>query len=75
MRIAFFQRVARHSIGFESGLAFAGPAVQLPVVPRTNQVVTVKMAVTERPACRGSAPGAMALTNYDYLVSSMITCA
>jgi hypothetical protein len=41
-------RVSRNRVFFEPRLAFAGTAVELPMVPGAFNVVTVETAVTER---------------------------
>src|SRR5262249_38174766 len=43
-------RERRHAILFESGLADAGAAMELPTVPWTSDVIAVETAVAERPA-------------------------
>src|SRR6516225_9752087 len=43
-------RERRHAILFESRLADAGAAVELPTVPGTSDVIAVETAVAERPA-------------------------
>src|SRR5262245_64560892 len=42
-------RERRHAILFESGLADAGAAMELPTVPRTSDVIAVETAFAERP--------------------------
>jgi hypothetical protein len=42
--------VPRHAVGLVAGLALAGRAVELPIVPRADHVVAVERAVAERAA-------------------------
>src|SRR6516164_9077965 len=42
-------REGRHTILFESRLPDAGATMELPTVPRTNDVIAVETAVAERP--------------------------
>src|SRR6516165_9578039 len=42
-------RKGRHAILFESRLPDAGATMELPTVPRTNDVIAVETAVAERP--------------------------
>src|SRR5262249_50324118 len=42
-------RERRHAILFESGLADAGAAMELPTVPTTSDVIAVETAFAERP--------------------------
>ncbi len=44
------QRVARHLVVLEARLALAGAMVELPEVPRADDVVAVQAALAERPA-------------------------
>ena len=39
-----------HAIRLVAGFTFSGPAVELPVVPRADHVVTVELALTQRSA-------------------------
>ena len=42
--------ILRHDIFFEAGLAQAGPAMKLPVMPGANDVFAVEASFSQRPA-------------------------